>query len=175
MIIVETSRLLLRSLNYSDLEDYYEINRDYKVSYLQGFKSFSSLLEAREKLAKAIILNQEYAIVLKENKKVIGTFSIHPYSLTKSYINKNYTIGYVINKNYQHLGYMSELLPKVLYFIFHDLKANCIWVSHLLGNKTSKKLIKNNQFIFLKYGIYYFKDLKLLRLRKIYYLKSQAK
>ena len=124
-IIYETERLIIRQWEEKDAEDLFEYAKDPNVSRFLKFKPYISINEAHERIS-TILLKYEnnqvevpYAIVLKNENKVIGSIDVDCYSNSGD---GEIEIGYILSANYQSKGYMTEALIGM----FKHIKANNI-------------------------------------------------
>lgn len=159
---IETDRLILRAWKENDLNDFYEYARVDGVGEMAGWKHHSSM-EETSKILKSFMSNKNvFAIVYKENDKVIGSLG-----LEKSWANddENYKnlkmkeIGYVLSKDYWGMGLMPEAVKEVIKFGFNDCKLDAITISHFIKNIQSRRVIEKSGFKFVKLGKYYAKQL----------------
>ena len=102
--IIETNRLILRSFNDSDLNDFYNYASVNGVGEMAGWKHHESLEETKEILNLFIEEDKVFAICLKENNKVIGSLGIEKNGmedeLSEFFNYKGREIGFVLNKDY---------------------------------------------------------------------------
>ncbi|AGR41168.1 GNAT family N-acetyltransferase [Spiroplasma taiwanense] len=147
--LIELDRIILRTFKFEDANDIYEY-----CSNLENIKWIS--VEQHKTLEDSInsIENYflkphygKYAIVLKEENKVIGAIDIR---LKENMI---YDIGYVINSKYQQKGYGKEALKGLIdsCFSLTNIKEILIKVdiennaSNHLANTVSTKIIRQEE------------------------------
>ena len=113
---LETERLIIRSFNKNDIKYAYEYLSDETVmEYIEPIMSYK---KAESFIKKAGISNNLiYAIVLKNNKKLIGHLIFHEYENEKVY-----ELGWIINKNYWNKGYAQEASMRIIKYGFDTLK-----------------------------------------------------
>lgn len=122
---LESDRLLLRKVKASDLDDMFEYGSDNKVSEYVTWHTHINKEATKEfidhvlgKYAKGEVNN--WAIVLKDNNKMIGTINfMNDYSK-----NEWVELGYVMNQNYWNKGIMTESVKLVMAYSFNVLKLN---------------------------------------------------
>lgn len=86
MKTIETERLILRGWQLEDLDDLYEYAKNPNVGLMQGWEPHSSKEISLNVLKSFIEDDDRWAIVLKENRKVIGLEASVNYSaLNKCY------------------------------------------------------------------------------------------
>ena len=138
---INTDRLLLRSWKIDDCEDLYEYGKDEGVGPNAGWRPHKSLEESK-KIIKMFIRNDDsYAIVLKEENKVIGGIGLHnkvPDERLQELTQRE--IGYVLNPKYWGNGYVPEAVNALLDYGFNKMKLDLIWCGHYDYNYKSKRV-----------------------------------
>lgn len=137
---IETNRIVIRSFTLEDKKDFYEYAKVEGVGERAGWKHHTNIEESETILKNLIDGRNFYALVWKENNKVIGSFGIE----TPSF--KTIKIGYVLSKDYWNLGIMTEVTKKIIDFIFTNSSFTKILVSHFDENIASKKVIEKSGF-----------------------------
>ena len=138
---LETERLILRPFELKDAEDmfYGWASDDEVTQYLtwNSHKTIETTLDIInlwiEQYEKPERIN--FAIELKENKKVIGGIDV------VGYIDGVPVIGYNLSKKYWNYGYMTEACKKVIEHLF-SIGHNVIRIDALVDNVASNKVIK---------------------------------
>jgi RimJ/RimL family protein N-acetyltransferase len=144
---IQTERLILRNFVDDDLETFLAYRNDSAVAKYQGW----GLPYSREK-AEAFVASMkervaliqdgwiQYAIALKETNELIGDLG--------SYIRKEdirqARIGFTIAAKYWRKGYVSEVIPYLLEYLFEDMDihrvvADCD-VDNVASYRTLEKL-----------------------------------
>ena len=82
-------------------------------------------------------IDGEYAIVLKEENKVIGQFTI-----TTKNRDKRSEISYMLNDKYWNKGYISECTKEVKQILFNDNNINKIVADCDVDNKASIRILE---------------------------------
>lgn len=144
---IETKRLIIRPWKISDYKDLYEYAKSDLVGPNAGWKPHTSEDESKEIIYKFIENNDSYAIVLKEENKVIGSCGLHdrkPDEKLKELKQKE--IGYVLNPKYWGNEYMPEAVCGLLDYGFNKLKLDLIWCGHFDFNNNSKRVIEKCGF-----------------------------
>ena len=75
-IVIETERLILRPFEQSDLDDFYEYASVEGVGEMAGWKHHENKEKSQSILDLFITEDKTFAIVLKENNKVIGSLGV---------------------------------------------------------------------------------------------------
>lgn len=142
---IETKRLIIRKFTQGDLEDFYEYAKDLDVGPHAGWKPHESIEESKQILQMFMESgDSEWAIELKEEHKLIGSFGVH--NDKKRLYPQAKEIGYVLGKAYWHQGYMQEAVKGMLAFLFNSTNVNIVSVSHFPGNNRSHHVIEKMGF-----------------------------
>ncbi len=152
-VILETDRLILRTWELKDLDDFFEYASVEGVGEKAGWEHHKSKDKSLEILKMFIDEKKVFAIVLKENQKVIGSIGIEELSeeLDKDLDNLlGRELGYVLNKDYWNKGIMKEAVSKVVDYCFNTLKLNFLMASYFNYNIASKRVLENLNFKFYK-------------------------
>ena len=143
-LVIETERLLLRPFAPSDLCDFYEYASVEGVGEMAGWKHHESIAKSQEILDIFIKEDKTFAIVLKENNKVIGSLGIEKYGMEHAltefdgYIGRE--IGYVLGKSYWGKGLMPEAVRAVIRYLFDNLHFDFLLCGYYDFNKQSKRV-----------------------------------
>ena len=140
---LETDRLQLRAIKRSDVNDINEYASNPKTSeYLlwekhktvEYTKKFVDIVLAKYRFGEY----HDWAIVLKENQKMIGTCGFTRIDEENSIAE----IGYVLNPRYWGYGLATEAAKKIVDFAFNVLGVNRVEARFLFGNDASLKVMK---------------------------------
>lgn len=145
MIEIETSRLFLRKLQEKDKQDLFEIlsNEQWCLDG-GGYHAFQTMDEQFETVFQRFLGKQLYAIVLKEEEKVIGIISIAEADRRVP----AYELGFGINPSYQRKGYCYEALQNMIATWFQQTDIQMFTTSHYSFNTASHKLISKLGFVY---------------------------
>ena len=141
---IETERLILRGFEQSDLEDFYEYASVEGVGEMAGWAHHESIDKSAEILGRFIEEDKTFAIVLKENNKVIGSLGIEKYGLEEKltefdgYLGRE--IGYVLSKDYWGMGIMPEAVGAVINYLFSDMNLDFLTCGYYDFNSQSKRV-----------------------------------
>lgn len=142
--IIETERLILRPFKTSDLPDFNEYASVYGVGEMAGWKHHETVEESKEILDRFIEQDKTFAIVLKENNKVIGSLGVEKYGmeevLSEFFDYQGREIGYVLSKDYWGSGIMPEAVVAVIDYLFNDLELDFLTCGYYDFNKQSKRV-----------------------------------
>ena len=145
MPIVETERLILRPVSVDDASDMFEYISDKEVCKYM-FQNYHEQKEVYRFIKTYYLayrqrcVPQSYAIVFKENKKMIGTCDFNQIEDDVG------EIGFVLNKKYWNQGLMSEAIVKLLEVGFYHLNLRRIEVLHDVRNIACEKVVKKCGF-----------------------------
>lgn len=145
--IIETSRLILRPIRLEDKHDVFEYASSPLVGPNAGWKPHSTIQESIvfiEYCIKKRDFGQpgNYAIVLKESNKMIGTIEVHSYKGHKG------EIGFVLHPDYWGKGIMPEAAQGLIIYAFEILELTRLTYGYFLFNERSKKVCEKLEFTF---------------------------
>ena len=139
---LETERLRIREFKQSDFDAVYEYSSDPEVvrympfgpntpEQVQGFLDRVMKNQHEENRA-----NYELAVILKENKVLIGGCRINKHNDIKAHI------GYIFNKKYWGKGYATEIAKALVDFGFKELDVHRIYATCDPDNIASKRVLE---------------------------------
>jgi len=149
---IETERLLLRKYCFTDAEAVFEMYND-DVAMKYAGPDIHSSIEDSGKFIRNVLSEHEkekgifWAIVLKENEKLIGDISITGID----YKHCCGTFGFFLSRNFWGQGLMSEAVSPVLRFAFENLHLNRIEAQISIFNLPTIRIVEKNGF--LKEGV----------------------
>lgn len=142
--VLETQRLILREFNKNDLTDFYEYASVDGVGEMAGWSHHENIETTKEILNSFIKDNKVFAIVYKENNKVIGSLGVEKYFMEdkldefKDLYGRS--IGYVLSKDYWGKGLMKEAVKCVINYLFDECNLDFIICGYYLFNNQSKRV-----------------------------------
>lgn len=141
---IETERLILRPFVLSDAADVYEYLKEPAVNCFASMK-LNSLKEAENKMKKRVGDTEYYfAIVLKENGRVIGEIFACPESdephEDKDSPRDTFSPCWMLNLNYAGKGYAYEAARAFFDYLFNEKGARRIYAYTEDYNVPSQKL-----------------------------------
>ena len=140
---LETERLVLREMRVCDCYDMFEYAKNSDVTkYLtwsphpdvEYTKAYLQNLKNHYKMG----MFYDWALVLKNENKMIGTCGFTRFNLASD----SAEIGYVINPVYRGKGIAAEAAKKVLEFGFVNLGLNRIEARYMVGNDASRAVME---------------------------------
>jgi len=145
--VLETKRLLLRPIEKTDKESVFEYAKHSKVGPNAGWRPHLDSSES-EKFIDYCIKKRDfgqpgnYAIVLKEEGKMIGTIEVHSYKGYKG------ELGFVLHPDYWNKGIITEASKIVIIYAFEVLKIKRLSYNYFLFNDRSKRVCEKLEFQF---------------------------
>lgn len=162
-VVLETDRLILRGWQERDIDDFFEYASVDGVGEMAGWRHHDTM-ETTHKILQAFISEKNvFAVVYKENEKVIGSVGLH-----ESWTNgderfqnlKVKEIGYVLSREYWGRGLMPEAVRAVMAFCFDRCGLEALTCGHFETNLQSKRVIEKCGFSFVKKSTYNAKQLQ---------------
>jgi len=145
MTIFETERLIIRQWKPNDYKDLFEFASNPQVTKFLQYPTYKDIQTAKNRIKfliekyKTQEITQEYAIELKQNKKVIGSLNIGSFKPTAGGIIR---FGYTLNPLFQGNGYMTETINSFLKYIKNNNIAKRIEATHDILNEKSGNVLK---------------------------------
>ena len=143
-IKIETDRLILRPFMQEDLQDFYEYAKVEGVGEMAGWHHHESIEKSQEKLNGFILEDKTFAIVYKQNNKVIGSLGVEEYGLEEKlsefFDYKGREIGYVLSKDYWGRGIMPEAVKAVIKYLFKEKDLDFLTCGYYDFNSQSKRV-----------------------------------
>lgn len=144
---IETKNLMLRKMNYGDINDLFEMRKDVRMNEYIDTKIEVDTNETKayiDKMNKGIDDNKWiiWAIEHKQMKRVIGTISI--WNISKK--QESGELGYGIIPDFQGNGLMKESLLSVVEYGFNVMKLKALEAYTEEHNVKSIKLLKKCNF-----------------------------
>lgn len=151
-IQIETERLILRPWRQNDLNDFYEYASVEGVGEKAGWPHHRSLEESKHILNVFIEKKKTFALVLKENQKVIGSLGLEPRDKDAGLPQElqGREIGYVLSKDYWGRGLMPEAVKAVIDYCFSVLNYDYLTCGHFDHNNRSRRVVEKCGFQFMK-------------------------
>lgn len=142
--ILETDRLILRAFKLEDIDDFYEYASVPDVGEMAGWNHHKDKDESLIILSRFIESDKTFAILLKENKKVIGSLGVEKYNdedkLEEFKDYKGREIGFVLSKDYWGKGIMKEAVDRVIEYLFDEIGLDFLICGHFEWNKQSRRV-----------------------------------
>lgn len=141
---METARLVLRSWEQRDFQDFLKFAADPEVMLASGSKPVENAEEAELEFQRALRDTGCYAIVLKETGRPIGKIKFQK-DIRRFKVN-SLSIGYELAKAYWGNGYMPEALSAMIRCAFEEKKLDVLAIGHFTVNRKSKRVIEKCGF-----------------------------
>ena len=145
--VLETKRIKLRPIATSDAQSVFEYAISPLVGPSAGWKPHTDIEESVKFIAYCIKKREfgqpgNYAIILKEESKMIGTIEIHSYKEHKG------EVGFVLNPAYWNKGIMTEAAKLLIIYAFEILELKRLSYNHFLDNDVSKRVCEKLEFTY---------------------------
>lgn len=178
---MQTSRLQLRRFQQSDLHDLFSYASVEGVGEKAGWPHHKSLAESQSILDRFVASDEVWAIVHREDHKVIGSIGLHHRPDESSHQEGDLVLGYVLAKAYWGRGYMTEAARCIIEEAFLQWNIPRIRVAHFKENIASQRVIEKLGFTYEKDGTYHatslnkvFDDRKYILTREDYINRSKS-
>lgn len=144
---IETDRLLLRELLFSDVDGLFELESNPNVHLFVGNKPVTHIDECR---AYVEFIHQQYkdfgtgrwAVILKETNEFLGWSGI---KFITNEINNHkdfYEIGYRFIEKHWGKGYATEAGKAFIDYAFNEMKVDALYAYADAGNENSRKILE---------------------------------
>lgn len=145
--IIETERLILRPITYSDDDAIFDYSKNPNVGPNAGWKPHESIEETRD-IIKTVFAEKKnvLGIVLKETGTLIGSIGV--VEDLKRDNGKVKMLGYAIGENYWGNGYVSEAARAILEYGFAELELDLISAYCYPFNERSKRVLEKLGFVY---------------------------
>ena len=150
-VTIETPRLILRPWKTTDLQDFFEYASVDGVGQMAGWLPHESLEKSQQILNMFLDGKDTFAIVFKENNKVIGSLGLEemrPDPVEGERFGRE--IGYVLSKEYWGRGLMPEAVNAAIDYCFRVLQMDYLACGHFEWNHQSRRVIEKCGFQFWK-------------------------
>ena len=144
MDVLETERLVLRPFERDDLDDFYTYAKNPNVGPNAGWKPHENKRESRRILREFIEGEENWAITLKDEGKVIGSIGLHPDH--KRDFEQARMLGYGLNEPYWGQGLMTEAARRVVRYVFQKTPIVILSIYHYPYNQRSRRVIEKCGF-----------------------------
>ena len=133
------------------MDDLFEYASVPGVGEMAGWPHHPNIEESKYRVNKFINEKHTFAIVCKENNKVIGSLGIEKYGLedklSEFFDYQGREIGYVLSKDYWGKGLMPEAVNLVKDYLFNVLNYDFLLCGHYDKNNQSKRVQEKCGFI----------------------------
>ena len=137
--IIETPRLILRNFQENDLEDFIELTTNKKVCEMCNWPHFTDRETLKYSLLSQTSKPLNFAIVLKEENKVVGAVELLNYKNEQT----AKEIAFMLNEKYWNKGIMTEAIDVVANYAFNHLNITTLIGGYFENNIS--RLTKNDR------------------------------
>lgn len=149
VLMLESNRLYLRPWQMEDASILYEISKDEEIGPRCGWSPHTSIEHSCFILKNILMVEDTYAIVLKENNTVIGNIALMHSKDSNFARNENEgEVGFWLDKKYWNKGYMQEALHTILHYAFLTKDFSHIWAGYFEDNNVSKHIQEKTGFTY---------------------------
>lgn len=141
--IIQLESVYIRAISKKDASDFYDLGKDELTTEFLTWGPFKRLKDAHA-MIKYTYLKRigrkepvGYAIIDKNNDKMIGTIEFHSFN----YKQNTCEIGYVLHRAYWNKGIMTACLIEVTKIAFQYLDLDKVIIKHIKENQASQKVI----------------------------------
>ena len=150
-VVLETDRLILREWQLSDLDDFFEYCSVPGTGEAAGWPHHKNKEESLAIMTRFIQNKKTFALVYKENKKVIGSLGLEKYGneeeLSEFFAYQGREIGYVLSAAYWGKGLMTEAVKAVISYCFDELNLDFLLCGHYFKNHRSMRVQEKCGFV----------------------------
>ena len=143
-LTLQTPRLLLRPWREEDVSDFYEYARVDGVGQMAGWLPHQSIEESRTVLHCFMEGKRCFAVVYRENGKVIGSLDVKEYGaeekLTEFGGLYGAELGFVLSADYWGCGLMPEAAGTLIRFLFTEKNFDFLLCGHYDSNSRSSRV-----------------------------------
>lgn len=142
-IKIETERLIIRPISMFDAKDMFEYAKDPEMTKFLGWDAHEKIEDTLAILKTMVEREDNYptfAIVLKENKKMIGTIDAIIFGKGKAL---KAEIGYALSREYWSKGIMTEAAIGVVGHLFTNYGVHRVQAKHDLKNPASGRVMEH--------------------------------
>ena len=149
---IDLGDVYLRKIQVSDYNDMFEYGTDPEVIKYLSWGPYKTKEEVKDTIRNLFFTKPDkgvpyaYAIIYKDNDKMIGTCDYH----TINHDLNRGEIGYALNRNYWGKGIMTKVCGALISFGFNYLELDAIDIAHHKDNIGSKRVIEKCGFRYLK-------------------------
>lgn len=144
--MMESERLILRTLQVEDAAAMYALAKEQEVGYACGWKPHADVAETKMLLEKFLVNPRTFAIVDKKDNTFYGVISLEEDRKRKGEVFAE--LGYWIGKPYWGQGIVVEAANLLLRYGFEQLHLSLISVCHFTFNQQSKRVIEKLGFVY---------------------------
>lgn len=149
--VLQTERLVLRPFCQDDLQDFYKYASVEGVGEMAGWPHHTSIEESQRILNTFIAEDKTFAIVYKQNNKVIGSLGVDEYGMEDKltefdgFLGRE--IGYVLSCDYWGKGLMTEVVKAVIDYLFEVKNLDFLTCGYYDFNVQSKRVQQKCGFV----------------------------
>lgn len=168
--MLETKRIILRKIETRDAPTLLKWGQDSLYHKSAGYQFLENLAAAQKSVLQYQERPYSYGIELKDSNRLIGLVELYERGLDEyNGLLMTKDLGFLLDKEYWHQGFMTEALQLIISFAFENLNQNQIWAGTFVSNESSQKLLKKLGFRYV-YTTDYSMVSSLINYQEKYYL-----
>lgn len=141
---LDTERLTLRSWKKTDADDLFDYARNPNIGPSAGWKPHENVAESKKIISEVFFQNTVWAVVWKENGKVIGSIGFQEDKFRPGI--HSMELGYSLSENFWGQGIMTEAAMEVLDYGFEYMRLSIISITTGEENDRSRRVIEKCGF-----------------------------
>ncbi|HAT54930.1 MAG TPA: hypothetical protein DCW31_06800 [Lactobacillus sp.] len=143
---LNTTRLILRSIQEADLVAFTQIVANPRVAIPAGFHPVHNEFEARFLMRQTIDQHWIWGVTLPDDDQIIGTVGLYGRTgQDGALIHGERDLGYMLNESFWGNGYMTEAVMAILAYCFEQGE-RAVWGSYFSDNERSAHIFKRAGF-----------------------------
>lgn len=139
MVTLTTARLTLRPWQEDDIDDLFAYSASPRVGPMAGWAPHETREKAAEALRAYMTQEHHFAIVLRDENRVIGAVKLNPDENRGKYFAKS--LSYVLSPSDWGKGYMTEAVRAVIRYAFDMCGVELLTAFHKTENPRSGKVL----------------------------------
>lgn len=144
---IETKRLILRELLFSDAEAMFKMDTNPNVHTYLGNNPVQSIDDVHDYISSIrtqYVVNKigRFAVVKKDTNEVIGWAGLKFVTEPENELVNFFDLGYRLQEEHWGNGYAKEAAEAWLNYGFNKMKKHCIYASAHLENRNSKRILE---------------------------------
>lgn len=168
--MLEGKRVFLRHFVETDAPTLLKWGQDEHYHKLAAFEKIADLSEAQTASSQYAKRPYSYALCLKSSKEVIGLVELYERGMDlQGGLLKTKELGFLLDKNFEHHGYMTEGLALIFDDAFGVKGQTEIWAGTFSSNLKAQKFLENLHFKYM-YTADYSQIKNLFSYQEKYYL-----
>lgn len=172
--MLESRRIYLRRFKFEDAAQLLKWGSDAYYHEMAGFTPYSNMAEAIKGVKQYMTRPESYAICLRGSDEAIGLVELYERGMDEqSGLLKSKEIGFLLDQQFEHHGYMTEALRLILTYAFKKKRQEEVWAGVFPTNQKSQHLLQKLGFHYV-YSVDYTQISNIFSYQEKYYLLKKA-